>query len=833
MYQELKNNQAQFFSALAAPEIPPAQMWSPVGLCFQAIEANEQYQSMVLWDFVLSKVDRANLAETDLMAGHTRMFDINAHGRIVDVHNAGLQQTTGTFGQMDLEFAILLRGQSNPNGTSKRWEDFGNNGMRTKLFYNTTRFPAVMRYTEDVRGEKVGRAFPLAYRVVYSSFPPDVALPHKATWMKMNLRPDPITKNAVSVYVDTTLIGDNNCALAIMSSLENSFPVDGSYLCFFPDVLGRFYADQGSPFADPRAHKISGSSLGMAVFAAVSGWSNIMYTGYIPYIVPGYKMQGGQDYAQEARSKFSKTNPTYLTAPRSENIASGYSVSSKSIVKVVSQLNFVDSVQDMPLKIAFAESNGIPLVFPSSTVMGDSIHAFIDRSDNRDWLNEVLGMVPRFYTMAMAQDGKPAVYTLGNNNNRFTYTLYTGSTVTEFMMLSYISAYAKFETKGMPENTTQHVAAQHYQAGLIKNKLTMGKQMSERMDEYRKEVTEIKDKYAKDPPQWIAQTKALHAKNKATRVAKKKIKKEKSENHSLKRKEIRDTIKTAEENYKAEYQQAKIELGPKPTAKERSEFSKKWKNPASVRKRLNSAVLKSVWGEIPIKVYTATDAQKAESQRTGFVNKALAHGLDDNTIIAAVNAKYMNIPPIPAGTKMKDWSEEKANRQFERPTYSSQHLPYQGKTKQQQQQANQQQPQQQQANQQQPQAQQNAHQQGAAWAPGVNINPFNQAPSAPTTRAPSAAPLNGRQRRPYIAPEDDAGTVKERMLPHGRKTDRSEDNKSQRGVQFTRQQVEDEDVTGALPNAYLRSGTRRSGAGPYVAPESIDKDDNADYTQLD
>lgn len=742
MYRELKNNQSNFFTALEVKNPPNAQMVNMRPLFHDVLRTGQASRVEFLWKMF----NRDDARRNDLLS--TKCYVYNQQTGGVDLDQQGNPVSVSS-GETFLETAgtTAMRGQVVPNKVGDaiaiRWEDTLADGFANgKFFFNSTRFPAVRRYTEEHGGSKVTRAFPLTYRVCYSSHAPtwgkNGLCPHEPQFMKMMLRPDPGSNVEVPVNLDRSLIGDNNCVLAIMASLENSYPVADSYIYFYPEVPEKYYDQTGSPFASTDGHKITGSSLGMAVFAAVSGWSNILYTGYIPYIVPEHRMLDSPEYRAALANKYNTPHPTYKgIGPFVDTVAKGYQVSSKHIVKVVQQLNFVDSVQDIPFKVLWAEMTGTPLVFPASTSMGDSIHQFLARSDNQAWLRDLLNIVPEFYTMSRAQNGEPALRNIGAN--QIAYTLYTGSTVTEFMLLSTISAQTRFQNGSDQETLTtmKNNKGEPFKQAYIDRRIQQGERMSKIFEEHRNQVKEINTKFSNDPPAWSNAMNQLRKSNKTKRVEKKNKKKAKAADKSQEKQQIRQKLQEIEEKYKEDYQAAKIALGPKPSKAAQAKFRKEWKNPASLRKKLNTAQLKAIYGQIPMMPFQSDPAVVLARKRVSRVKALSEMGISSNEIISAVNREFQNMmAPLAASTDLKQWLETNATKPFDRPTYKLDDQRYappsavpatanQQQASQQQQQAPQQQQQNQMTQQQQVQQQQQLvqayNQQGAAFG-GAPVN---------------------------------------------------------------------------------------------------------------
>lgn len=314
--------------------------------------------------------------------------------------------------------AQMSRGQlglKNNNVTVKRWEYLGSGNA----FINYARFPTVLRY----RSQQKQFTAPVSMIVGYSSFKPSEnkngqvgVLPHNAKWTEVKLQPNAGSNQTIQVFVDSVLVGDESCWLSILASLENSYPVNGTYIWFYPEVNDEYFA-HGAIFGHPSNCKITGASLGMAVFAAVSGWAPVFYTGYIKYIQPGKVL---------SRPTFSREGV---------NVAAQYDVQ-----QVFKQLNFVDTVRDIPMKIALALACGGVIIFPSSDEYMKPMNSFIGLENTRNDFRAMMKIFPSIYTMSMAQDGVPVLDP--NGNNYAANWMFMGSTVTEFSVLSSLASLA-------------------------------------------------------------------------------------------------------------------------------------------------------------------------------------------------------------------------------------------------------------------------------------------------------------------------------------------------------------------------------------------------------
>lgn len=639
MYNELSNNAGKFWNTFPIPNYTaPGARLSYMGLVSNLLNARNSNGLETVKQQLMS---RKTIPVWDLSG---QGVAIDQSGRIQMANNNGIYHNVTAAAT-----EALLRGQIKPNGTRKRWEDVGqDNFTNGRFFFNSATFPVVMRWTEADRT----RALPLSYRVCYSSWEPsagkgpDTVLVHNPNWRRIALRPNQGSTQPVYVFLDITLLGDSNAILAVQAALENSFPVDNAYIYFYPEVADKYYQETTSPFHDRNTHKITGSSLGMATFAAVSGWPSHHYTGYISYIIPGYKMSNNPEHRQGISSAVQGTNPTYWNnqVPETTRIKEQYTVTAKAVVGIVKQLNFVETIQDIPMKIAYCNANGYALMFPASSAYGDSISAFLDRSDNKEYLRNILSMMPLVYTMSLAQDGHAATTALPNGQ-QFAANLFMGSTVTEFAALATIASYVN-DMGARYLNTESIGQYQTFENAWTERKLQSGKAATQRFQQAREERKEIFEKYKDDPQQWIAATNNMKlqrkAKSAAKKGAKKKVAKEKSETRAA----VRERLKQLEENYKNEYDQAKIALGPKPAKAAMSRFSKQWKRPAAVRRELLKKKIAEMLGTSPFMPRAMDTAKTAEGKRVSLLKRLKETGLDAAAAISVANKMFPNLSPL-------------------------------------------------------------------------------------------------------------------------------------------------------------------------------------------
>lgn len=228
-------------------------------------------------------------------------------------------------------------------------------------------------------------------------------------WMQYQTTQDPVTQLSESIWIDMQYIGNDDCRLSIQASLENTRPANGSYICFFPYVVPEVFRDEGmrtymisSTERISDAWKVSGPSLGLALAAAILGAPSVYYTGFIRYIIP-------------------------------EHVLNKDRTSSDPYTRVQKQINFVEFVDQIPLKAAYCATHDLPLIFPNKDEF---------QKPQSDKISKVVaavaGFLPNVYTTADLEDGRPFM------TRRSATPLCMVATISEMMILSsYLWIYSK------------------------------------------------------------------------------------------------------------------------------------------------------------------------------------------------------------------------------------------------------------------------------------------------------------------------------------------------------------------------------------------------------
>lgn len=547
-----------------------------------------------------------------------------------------------TLGEQNMN--MLLRGQvENNTQKDRRWETNYNNNTD---FFNYARFPCVIHWQEG----KVGRVNPVGYIVAYSSFEPTAGpdgnhaiLPHKPNWVDVTLSPDDRgnTKTQNTIKVDNTLIGDTNCMKSLIASLQNTFPMDGAYVYMWPDV-GDDVRNANTIFHHTHRHKVSGASCGMAMFAAVSGWSAAYYTGFIRYIIPGYEYERNSGYKNAmVQANLRERSGNSVLQHAAVQKMGNYDVVGSSVVPVVKQLNFVETIQDLAFKVTFAISIGAPLIFPAFNEMNMSTESALNHASNQATMRQWLSVMPLVYTMSMSQDGIPVKWT--NGNNTFTYSLFSGNTVTEFSQLQMLATVSAISGKLADAENDQVLGG--YKTSWRENVIKTGVARAAEQAPRLAEMKQIRKTYkeTKNAPQYYKAIANVRHQTETKKKAKVATKKASNSARSLKISEVKKALKNAADTYKQNYDSAKVSqnyIGM--TKKEKKEFNNQWKTPASAKRQM---MKDSIMQFIKNGGITLATPRDPENLRNGLRNSAATklinqHGMSPEQAKAMVETLY-------------------------------------------------------------------------------------------------------------------------------------------------------------------------------------------------
>lgn len=316
----------------------------------------------------------------------------------------------------------LLRGEMNPQQNRPyRWE--------TGKFCTHTLFPT--KFTRTV-GKKVDTFF-MSYYCFYSSFPiRPPAGSFQPDYHPFTLNNDATitgeTASGAVVYIDRSLINDENALLSIIASCQNAYALDRAYITFIPRIDSMLFRTS-THWSDPSKYTIGGSSLGLAVFAAIKGWLPVLYTGYLNAPLPGGKLITAPDaravlsvakydqlFFAPATSDGQTYNPYYDDKPWYLNPDAKVSQTQAPatwdqgvpiIDRYMAQPNFVESVGAVFSKIIYAVTHKIPIFIPMQTSFRTDMVSYIAKFRSNPKAIQWMGLVPTYYLASMMEDGYP------------------------------------------------------------------------------------------------------------------------------------------------------------------------------------------------------------------------------------------------------------------------------------------------------------------------------------------------------------------------------------------------------------------------------------------
>lgn len=158
-----------------------------------------------------------------------------------------------------------------------RWEQSGSGA-----FFSMALFPTIyMDHKTDTLTVR-------PYAACYSSHPPNAAsiLHHP----KFEVPSDALNTKP---FLDTSLVGDQDCYKSVMSALNLCHPIDGSYIWFMPadqlssnrgiDAVAQVALSKGAANSEDIGHyfTLGGASLGLATIACQLKFEPIAYTGFV------------------------------------------------------------------------------------------------------------------------------------------------------------------------------------------------------------------------------------------------------------------------------------------------------------------------------------------------------------------------------------------------------------------------------------------------------------------------------------------------------------------------------------------------------------------------
>lgn len=154
-----------------------------------------------------------------------------------------------------------------------------------------------------------------------------------------------------TIHVHDSFITGPDAFLAIAASLAAGRALNGSFVYFFPATSDNtFHAAIENTSIN--FWSISGPSLGLATLMAILCGPPVLYTGFLSTIASHRVSPGNAD------GDNSGTPPLY---------------------EVAKQLNVIENVRGLPEKMAFAVSQGVPLVLPATNALRQPLNTVLQR----------------------------------------------------------------------------------------------------------------------------------------------------------------------------------------------------------------------------------------------------------------------------------------------------------------------------------------------------------------------------------------------------------------------------------------------------------------------
>lgn len=339
-----------------------------------------------------------------------------------------------------------MRGQKQPDGATVRWENDAN------YFFNYGMFPVTIKTVVNKQVyHRMG-----TFVVVYSSFPPLHSKQANAgllvdapNWTKVYLDAN---EKGVSeqpfVHVDKNIVGDVSFAASLTAALENTNPVNGSYISFFPYAPDSEFSN--GIYATPSNKQIRGASCGLAVCLAILGCAPFYSTGYIKHILHGTVLPGNAATKMVARAKEDYMMYPRVTTEEGVEFDARVYITDRDgnrkdvdpLVKIPMQFNFVENVDAIVYKMGMCSAAGAPFLFPVQSDMNLNMAQFLHVARNKEKMVGWLNMMPEIYDLSKANDGKPMV--VRNGNNAVMYTNAVGATIDDMTTLSALQLYSMF-----------------------------------------------------------------------------------------------------------------------------------------------------------------------------------------------------------------------------------------------------------------------------------------------------------------------------------------------------------------------------------------------------
>lgn len=199
------------------------------------------------------------------------------------------------------------------------------------------------------------------------------------------------------VYVDTTYLNNRDSVMSVLAALKATDAdgyADTTFLYFIPMMTSAQRQTLVAKTGGWKNLAINGSSLGMATFAAVCMFPPVFYTGYVRFAPPALRVATRSDQLRQDAA-----NAPYYTA--------------------LVAPDFVDTVQYIGIKAAWADAVGVPLIVPYKSEYGAPLWQMIQQHVQasgqtaamvrrvRKFQSTQTGMNLAPYSMAKLLAGKP------------------------------------------------------------------------------------------------------------------------------------------------------------------------------------------------------------------------------------------------------------------------------------------------------------------------------------------------------------------------------------------------------------------------------------------
>lgn len=264
-------------------------------------------------------------------------------------------------------------------------------------FCNVTAFPTVAYVPKKAVAETEAVVIPIG--VMYSSFEMAPSQEGPLYDVSPTQYKEFVCDDGTKVNVDLQYFGSGSSIRASVAASLNSFrPLEGSYLTIFPLVKSDFFRNWDLTYG----WSIQGSSLGLAIAAAIRGCPTMMYTGYFSQMGTSSDAVYRYDpYAPKADGYSDNWQDVNLGRPLvlASNARSGLRAGTRIA-------NTVEYVQDIGVKAAFAFIHGLPLIMPYYSESRQDVQKILEsqRISQPRYQGQYF-MSQGFYTPELALDG--------------------------------------------------------------------------------------------------------------------------------------------------------------------------------------------------------------------------------------------------------------------------------------------------------------------------------------------------------------------------------------------------------------------------------------------